>query len=188
MCENQFSAIRCIVPPYIENRLAQSSNKTISTNAICSKYNSYRFRTDRIFFSSISDKEKVVLGAIAPKPAPSQSAKLEVYNCKNTTNLAGAALIWSNASTRKPADNDAKNVIAAGNATWHFYYDLFGRNSIDKLGMVIKQYIHFDKNYDNAFWDGKRMIFGDGNGRIFGSFTSDIDIIGHELTTRCYPV
>ncbi len=182
MCENHLSSIRCIVPPYMENMLAQSTSKAISTNAICSKYNSYRFRTDRIFFSSISDKEKAVLGAIATKAVASKSAKLEVYNCKNTTNLTGAALIWSNASTRKPADKDAKNVIIAADATWHFYYDLFGRNSIDKLGMIIKQYIHFDKNYDNAFWDGKRMIFGDGDGKIFGSFTSDIDIVGHELT------
>ena len=48
--------------------------------------------------------------------------------------------------------------------------------------MAIKQYIHFDKKFDNAFWDGTRMIFGDGDGTIFGSFTSDIDVIGHELT------
>ncbi len=146
MCENHFSAFRCIVPPYMENMLAQSTSKAISTNAICSKYNSYRFRTDRIFFSSISDKEKAVLGAIATQPVALKSAQLQVYNCKNTTNLTSAALIWSNTSTRRPADNDAKNVIAAGDATWHFYYDLFGRNSIDKLGRIIKQCIHFDKN------------------------------------------
>ena len=48
--------------------------------------------------------------------------------------------------------------------------------------MTIQQYIHYDKKYDNAFWDGRRMIFGDGDGTIFGSFTTDIDIIGHELT------
>src|SRR3954452_14873263 len=35
---------------------------------------------------------------------------------------------------------------------------------------------------DNAFWDGKEMAFGDGDGDIFGSFTKNLDVIGHELT------
>jgi Zn-dependent metalloprotease len=48
--------------------------------------------------------------------------------------------------------------------------------------MTIQQYIHYDKKYSNAFWDGRKMIFGDGDGTLFGSFTTDIDIIGHELT------
>ena len=81
-----------------------------------------------------------------------------------------------------PRDKDARNVINAGKDTWQFYYDLFGRNSVDNLGMTIQQYVHYDKKYDNAFWDGRRMIYGDGDGKIFGTFTGDIDIIGHELT------
>ena len=35
---------------------------------------------------------------------------------------------------------------------------------------------------DNAYWDGRRMVYGDGDGSVFTSFTSDIDVIGHELT------
>jgi len=35
---------------------------------------------------------------------------------------------------------------------------------------------------DNAYWDGRRMVYGDGDGIVFTSFTSDIDVIGHELT------
>src|SRR5439155_997781 len=38
------------------------------------------------------------------------------------------------------------------------------------------------QNYDNAFWDGRQMVFGDGDGIIFNSFTSSLDVIGHELT------
>jgi Zn-dependent metalloprotease len=44
------------------------------------------------------------------------------------------------------------------------------------------QYVHYDKGLDNAFWDGRRMVYGDGDGIVFSSFTNDIDIIGHELT------
>jgi Zn-dependent metalloprotease len=107
---------------------------------------------------------------------------MEVYTCKKASSLSSAQLLWKDSSTRLPGDKDAKNVINGGKATWHLYYDLFGRNSVDNLGMVIQQYIHYDKKYNNAFWDGRRMIFGDGDGTLFGSFTADVDIIGHELT------
>jgi Zn-dependent metalloprotease len=73
-------------------------------------------------------------------------------------------------------------VIRGGKASWDFYWSLFGRNSVDNKGMTLKQYVHFDKGMDNAYWDGRRMVYGDGDGIVFTSFTSDIDIIGHELT------
>jgi hypothetical protein len=42
--------------------------------------------------------------------------------------------------------------------------------------------VHYGRDYDNAFWDGERMVFGDGDGRVFGRFTVAVDVIGHELT------
>ena len=184
MCQNHFSPVQCIIPPYINNRLAASPDKNISQIAINTKFRSYRFRSDRTFFKNANDTEKGILCAIPrrAKKTETESAKLEVYDCKTTTSLTNAALLWENDGTALPADQDAVNVINAGDATWKFYYELFGRNSIDNLGMIIQQYIHYDRKYDNAFWDGRRMIYGDGDGEIFGSFTGDIDIIGHELT------
>ena len=57
-----------------------------------------------------------------------------------------------------------------------------GAISIDDGGMEIIQTVHFGEKYQNAFWDGEQMVYGDGDGQIFGSFSSDIDIIAHELT------
>ena len=37
-------------------------------------------------------------------------------------------------------------------------------------------------SYDNAFWDGTQMVFGDGDGTVFNRFTIAVDVIGHELT------
>jgi Zn-dependent metalloprotease len=42
--------------------------------------------------------------------------------------------------------------------------------------------VHFDVNYDNAFWDGRQMVYGDGDGELFNRFTIAVDVIGHELT------
>lgn len=58
---------------------------------------------------------------------------------------------------------------------------------MDGKGLHLKGSVHYDDEpgppgMDNAFWDGKEMAFGDGDGQIFGSFTKNIDVIGHELT------
>jgi Zn-dependent metalloprotease len=159
-----------------------SPDKNLSKIAINSKFRSFRFRSDREFFKETTATEQAVLCAVAKKPAKVPVLKMEVYNCKKQASTSGATLVWTDSSPKLPADKDAKNVINAGSGTWKFYYDLFGRNSIDNLGLTIQQYIHYDKKYDNAFWDGRRMIFGDGDGVIFDSFTTDIDVIAHELT------
>jgi Zn-dependent metalloprotease len=65
--------------------------------------------------------------------------------------------------------------------TYSLFWDAFGRDSIDGSGMRLDATVHFGQRYDNAFWDGARMVFGDGDGEIFRGFTGSISIIGHEL-------
>jgi bacillolysin len=90
------------------------------------------------------------------------------------------------------ADNNWNNVNAdldqyATDAHWgaEMTYDYFfyqhGRNSIDDGGFALNSYVHYDVNYDNAFWDGTRMTYGDGNGTTDDPLTS-IDIAGHEIS------
>jgi Zn-dependent metalloprotease len=54
--------------------------------------------------------------------------------------------------------------------------------SIDGRGMRLIATCHFSKNYDNAFWDGRQMVYGDGDGRVFQRFTRSADVVGHEMT------
>ncbi len=42
--------------------------------------------------------------------------------------------------------------------------------------------VHYERDYDNAFWNGEQMVFGDGDGGVFNRFTIAIDVVGHELT------
>src|SRR5262249_51199346 len=67
-------------------------------------------------------------------------------------------------------------------ATFDFYLTAYQRNSIDDHGLPLVASVHYDQNYDNAFWNGQQMVFGDGDGQIFNRFTSSVDVIGHELT------
>jgi Zn-dependent metalloprotease len=63
-----------------------------------------------------------------------------------------------------------------------FYKDKLGRNSIDNAGLNLVANVNFGASFDNAFWDGTRMVFGNGDNVIFKDFTVDLDVPGHELT------
>ena len=67
-------------------------------------------------------------------------------------------------------------------ATQSLFWTRFGRDSIDGLGLPMDATVHYGKQYDNAFWDGERMVVGDGDGQIFNRFTVSPSVIGHELT------
>jgi Zn-dependent metalloprotease len=69
-----------------------------------------------------------------------------------------------------------------GGAVRDYYKNKLGRNSIDNLGMNQIHNVHFGQNYQNAFWDGTKMTYGDGDGQFFLNFTKDPDVVAHELT------
>jgi len=66
--------------------------------------------------------------------------------------------------------------------TWRLFLEVYGRNSIDDAGLALSGTVHFSEQYDNAYWDGEQMVFGDGDGVLFNRFTISVDVIGHELT------
>ena len=56
----------------------------------------------------------------------------------------------------------------------------FGRNSYDNAGAKVRSYGHYSRNYVNAFWDGSRLVFGDGDG-VNASYLGVLDVTAHEL-------
>ncbi len=66
-------------------------------------------------------------------------------------------------------------------ATYALFAQVYGRDSIDGARMPLNATVHYGKKYDNAFWDGTQMVFGDGDEEIFGRFTASLSVIGHEL-------
>src|SRR5262249_39066736 len=79
-------------------------------------------------------------------------------------------------------DNEVAEAFKGLMATYALYWEVFKRNSIDDHGLPLIGSVHYGVKYDNAFWNGQQMVFGDGDGEIFQRFTISIDIIGHELT------
>lgn len=78
-----------------------------------------------------------------------------------------------------PAVDDAYDGLGD---TFELFARVFTRDSIDGAGAPLEATVHFGERYDNAFWDGERMVFGDGDGEIFRGFTDSRSVVGHELT------
>lgn len=79
------------------------------------------------------------------------------------------------------ADPSVNEAYDGAGATYDLYRDVYARNSIDDRGMRLDSTVHYGRGYDNAFWDGTQMVYGDGDGRLFGPFTACLEVIGHEL-------
>jgi Zn-dependent metalloprotease len=103
-----------------------------------------------------------------------------VYDAKHTSDLPGTLV--------RPEGGDPTSDAAADRAydglgtTWSLYWSAFQRDSLDGQGLELVASVHYQRQYDNAFWDGQQMVFGDGDGIYFNDFTSSVDVIGHELT------
>ncbi len=66
-------------------------------------------------------------------------------------------------------------------ATYALLSEQYGRDSLDDEGLPLVATVHYGRDYDNAFWDGEQMVFGDGDGQVFLRFTLALEVIGHEL-------
>lgn len=103
-----------------------------------------------------------------------------IFSANNDQTLPGVVVrAEGSPATGEPAVDEAYDGLGA---TYNFFWDVFKRNSIDDEGMPLFGTVHFGENYANAFWDGQRMVFGDGDGEIFNRFTIALDVIAHELT------
>ena len=65
---------------------------------------------------------------------------------------------------------------------WNLFAELFDRPSVDGQGTTLSVTVHFGQDYDNAFWDGTQLVFGDGDGQVFERFTKPMDVMAHEFT------
>jgi Zn-dependent metalloprotease len=85
-------------------------------------------------------------------------------------------------------DTAADEAYDGAGSTFDLFSEQYGRNSIDGEGMHMVSTVHYQQGYDNAFWNGEQMVYGDGDEdlpvdeRLFNRFTVALDVIGHELT------
>ena len=160
--------VHCIVPNHILVALAGHKDRQVRDAAFRSLVESGQMRGRR-----------EVLGQ-TPSAVPAGTKRRTIYDAQNGTNLPGVLVRGEgDPATADDAVNEAHDGLGA---TYDLYSEIFQRNSIDDRGLRLDATVHFDQGYDNAFFDGRQMVFGDGDGVVFVGFTKAIDVIGHELT------
>jgi Zn-dependent metalloprotease len=129
----------------------------------------------------IRAKRNDILAAIfKPKAVSEKQAKRLTHTCEHKTTLPGKLLLKDDLMV-------TTNAEAATAHKWtevikDFYVKFFNRNSIDGLGMDLVSSVNYDKDYNNAFWNSKQMVYGDGDGKIFLPLCNDLSVAGHEIT------
>ncbi len=103
---------------------------------------------------------------------------ITISDCQHSPTLPGVPV----ADPTNSADGTTKRAAVETSAVADFYKTVFGRNSIDDAGITMASSVHYGSNFNNAFWNGSRMTYGDGDGNIFVDFTNSTDVIAHELT------
>lgn len=104
-----------------------------------------------------------------------------IFDCDHSEDPARARIVRNEGDDQPTGDPAVDEAYDGLGATYRLFWEVFERDSIDDEGMPLKGYVHYGNQYDNAFWDGQQMVFGDGDGSLFNRFTISIDIIGHEL-------
>ncbi len=97
-----------------------------------------------------------------------------LFDCARRQNLPGKPVVKLTGVFKTASDTTAKVV--------EFYAKVLGRNSVDNKGFDLASSLHYGKSYDNAFWNGNQMVYGDGDGKLFTQMVMSPDVIGHELT------
>jgi Zn-dependent metalloprotease len=107
---------------------------------------------------------------------------VETYNMKNTSTYSSTDFTNTTTSwTTTGVDQGATDAHWGAEKTYDYYFTQHNRNSINNNGYKLLSYVHYQTNYSNAFWDGQRMTYGDGNGGSMKIFTA-LDVCGHEIT------
>lgn len=103
-----------------------------------------------------------------------------VHDAGSTTSLPGTPA----RSAGEPETGDvAVDEAATGiEATLAMFAEVLRRDSHDDAGAPVSLTVHYGSAYNNAFWDGTQLVFGDGDGRVFERFTKPVDVLAHEFT------
>ncbi len=168
--------VLCILPPHMLREIAERGSLAQRESALRTLQASQQLRSQRQLLAEV-----VELFA----PTPGVGKQRAVHDAENGTDLPGRLV----RSEGDPATGDeaVDEAYEGSGATYDLFSDEYQRDSIDDKGMRMDSTVHYGKGYDNAFWNGQQMVYGDGDEdlpedeRLFNRFTIAIDVIGHEL-------
>src|SRR5688572_11010998 len=163
---HKHSGIHCFIPPHILKNIATKGTETQKILAIDTLKVSAQMRGQRNALADFAAGTfRVIVGG----------KDRIVYDAKNGSGLPGTiARREGEAATTDVTVNEAYD---GSGVTYDLFNDVYARNSIDGSGMRLDSTVHYRTGYDNAFWNGEQMVYGDGDEnlpedeRLFNRFT-----------------
>lgn len=169
--------IHCrIVPPYLLQALAESRGHALADRA------RRTLDLDQALRSARSAPRTMATTSAAPasnRTGTGGAPRRSIHDAKGSETLPG--VLVRNEGDPASRDTAVDQAYDGLGDTYAFWWQVFGRDSLDGRGLPLVATVHYGHAYDNAFWNGEQMVFGDGDGEIFLGFTRSLDVIGHEL-------
>jgi Zn-dependent metalloprotease len=171
-----------IAPPNVLAELAEKGNDAQRDAALRTLAASASMRTRRAVVASLL-REGVDRQSLASL-LPGAGEHITVYDMQNggASDLPGKKARGD--GDPESSDKSVNEAYDGADTTYHFYKDEFQRSSVDDHDLELVSSVHYGVRFENAFWNGGQMVYGDGGGQLFneGSLTSALDVIAHELT------
>jgi hypothetical protein len=165
-----------IIPPYLlESIAANHPDETASNSGQTTLAIDARLREQRTV------PPPWVQGSLPPQAARgSGEDAIAIYTASNGSDLPGTVVRVS--GEPESGDVAVDEAYAGVDGSLALFREVYGRESFDGRGAPVVATVHYERNYDNAFWDGRQLVFGDGDGQVFDRFTKPVDVLGHEFT------
>ncbi|MEV5983752.1 M4 family metallopeptidase [Streptomyces sp. NPDC052051] len=164
-----------VVPPHVLDKLAQHEDSALAGPARRTLERDALERSRRLLATT-----QGAPAVARPREAAAGRPHRTVYDAGHQQVLPGKKVRAEGSAPGK--DASVNRAYTGLGATFDLYRKAYGRDSIDGSGRPLDASVHYGEKYDNAFWNGEQMVFGDGDGEIFLDFTLPVDVIGHELT------
>ena len=164
---------------HLAEKGATAEQRRAAINALAA---SASMRTQRTLTARVGGE---LMGFVAPmvEPTPAGEARQTVYDLEARGRDALPGTQRRSSGDPPTGDDAVDDVFDATQETYETYSVAFGRDSVDGEGMPLAPPVHYGQKYNNAFWNGAQMVFGDGDGHLPPvALTIAIDVIGHELT------
>ena len=153
-------SIFCIVPPDVLRDIARNGTEEERQAALDTLAADSTFRTLRAIRQAApvatASPAMVSLAAVVGTGEAKQLQRT-IFDCHNSRSLPGGSVRTEGApATGDPAADEAYDGLGT---TYDFYWETLRRNSIDDQGMPLNGHVHYSRRFNNAFWDGQRMVF-----------------------------
>jgi Zn-dependent metalloprotease len=166
---HQHCAVCFIIPPRVLKRLAAQARNDADREHLLETL---------VLTEQLRGQRSLVPAA---RSAATGELRRTIFDAHQRTSLPGKLVLGEGGTPPTTAAGvPIKEAYDNSGLAYKFYQQVFQRNSVDDRGLRLDSTVHFARRYDNAFWNGNQMVYGDGH--MFHDFTGAVDVVVHELT------